>query len=58
MTARVLLGIFAALRAVLIPGEAALMCRQPLSWPALRLPRPRPAIVGEPLEVAAEAPVA
>ena len=49
-------GILAALRAVLIPGEAALMCSQPLSWPVLRLPRPRAAIAGEPLEVAAEAP--
>ena len=58
MTARVLLGIIAALRAVLIPGQAELMCSQPLTWPELRLrlPRTRAALAGEPLEVAAEAP--
>jgi hypothetical protein len=39
MTARVLLGIVAALRAVLIPGEAGLMTATTLEWPR-RLRRP------------------
>ncbi len=50
MAARVLLGIFAALRAVLIFGEAALMCSQPLSWPRLRLARARAAVAYTPAE--------
>jgi hypothetical protein len=58
MTGRVLLGIIAALRAVLIPGQAELMCTQLLTWPTLRLPRPRAVIAGDPLEAAAEAPAA
>ncbi|MGZ6644049.1 MAG: hypothetical protein ACXVFK_07935 [Solirubrobacteraceae bacterium] len=32
-----LLGTVAALRAVLIPGEAGIMCSAPLQWPRLRL---------------------
>jgi hypothetical protein len=31
---RLLLGIVAALRAVLIPGEAELLSTQPLRWPS------------------------
>jgi len=41
VTARLLLGIVAALRAVLIPGQAELMMSQPLSWPRWSLPTPR-----------------
>ncbi len=33
MPARLTLGILAALRAVLIPGEAALLMDRPLRWP-------------------------
>jgi hypothetical protein len=41
MAARVLLGVFAALRAVLIPGQAELLTSQPLRWPGLNLQRPQ-----------------
>jgi hypothetical protein len=35
MLARVLLGLFAALRAVLIPGQVEVMTAAPLQWPSL-----------------------
>ena len=58
MAARMLLGIFAALRAVLIPGEAAVMCSEPLRWPRLRRPLGRSVVAGDLAEIAAEAPAA
>ena len=59
MTGRVLLGILAALRAVLIPGEAALLCSRPLTWPKKpSVLRARSAGRGDLAEVAAEAPAA
>lgn len=39
MLARLLLGIGAALRAVLITGQADLLSNQSLSWPRLKAPR-------------------
>jgi hypothetical protein len=39
MAARVLLGVIAALRAVLIPGQAELLTSQPLRWPGPSLSR-------------------
>jgi hypothetical protein len=39
MATSVLLGIVAALRAVLIPGEADRLLSQPLQWPKPRLSR-------------------
>ena len=39
MVARLLLGIVAALRAVLITGQVEQLSSQPLSWPRLSLPR-------------------
>jgi hypothetical protein len=39
MATRVLLGIVAALRAVLIPGDADRLLSQPLRWPPPRLKR-------------------
>jgi hypothetical protein len=38
MAARLLLGVIAALRAVLIPGQAALLMTEPLAWPKPALP--------------------
>lgn len=57
MPARLLLGVFAALRAVFIPGQAYLLAEQPLGWP--RLTRARaPAVAADPREVAVELPAA
>jgi hypothetical protein len=56
MATRVLLGIIAALQAVLIPGQAAVRCSEPLTWPRLSLPRLRRGVAGDLGEVAAEAP--
>jgi hypothetical protein len=49
MTGRVLLGVVAALRAVLVPGEAGMMAMTPLQWPRLRRVR-----LGRPAPTAAE----
>jgi hypothetical protein len=58
MVARVLLGSFAALRAVLITGQADLLSSQPLSWPTLRLPRRLAANPGDRAGVGGKAPAA
>ena len=41
MAVRLLLGVIAALRAVLIPGQAALMTDEPLEWPTWNVHRRR-----------------
>lgn len=55
MAGRLLLGIVAALRAVLIPGQVELLTSQPLSWPRLRLADTLPAAPGDRRELAPEA---
>jgi hypothetical protein len=50
MAARLLLGVIAALRAVLIPGEAGVLMTEPLAWPKWALPSLLPSPLRAPAE--------
>lgn len=58
MAGRLLLGIIAALRAVLIPGQAELMASQPLIWPGAEVLAPLAPAPGDSRDVLLEAPAA
>ena len=56
MVARLLVGIVAALHAVLITGQVERLSSQPLSWPTLRLPRALPTTPADRDHIALKAP--